>query len=299
MAITVRQLRYFQALERARHFGRAADSVSVSQPALSAQIRDLEAALGGPVIERKAPGLPLTPLGRAVLRRAESILAEMRALEAEARDAAGLSAGIRLGIIPTVAPYLVPPLLPLIRAEGGRMTVREAVTDTLLDELRQGEIDAAVLALPAGVPGLCEEPLFEDRFLLARPPADAAPRMPRHARPEQIDPESLLLLDEGHCLSDQALGACKLRRDGARIGLGAASLATLTRLVASGHGVTLIPEIAAETEGRGVRLSRFSRPEPGRLIGLVRLGRAGDAGWPAALLRCLREAGRRVPRPDI
>ena len=137
-------------------------------------------------------------------------------------------------MIPTVAPYLVPPLLPLIRAGGGRLSIREAVTDTLLIELRQGEIDAAVLALPAGVPGLIEEPLFEDRFLLARPPRALAPRMARPERPEQIDPDILLLLDEGHCLSDQALGACKLRRDGARIRLGAASLATLTRLVASG-----------------------------------------------------------------
>ncbi len=298
MNVTLRQLRYFQALARERHFGRAADSVAVTQPALSAQIREFEAALGGPVVERKAPGLPLTPLGRAALRRADSILAESRALEAEARNATGLAAGIRLGMIPTVAPYLVPPLLPLIRAGGGRLSIREAVTDTLLTELRQGEIDAAVLALPAGVPRLIEEPLFEDRFLLARPPRALAPRMARPERPEQIDPDILLLLDEGHCLSDQALGACKLRRDGARIRLGAASLATLTRLVASGHGVTLIPEIAADVEGRGVRLSRFTRPEPGRVIGLVRLGGAGAAGWPAMLAECLREAVGRVPRRE-
>jgi LysR family hydrogen peroxide-inducible transcriptional activator len=299
MAVSLRQLRYFQALARARHFGRAAEQVAVTQPALSAQIRQMEEMLGGTVVDRSLPGLPLTPLGRAVLPHAEAVLAEVRALEEAARDASGGGIELTIGIIPTVAPYLAPHLLPLIRAAGGNVTIREAVTDTLVSELRDGTIDAAVMAFPVPLDAAQAEPLFEDRFLLALPRTELAPDLAPVDRPEQVPPDRLLLLDEGHCLADQAVGACGLRRDGRSRRLGAASLVTLAHLVASGQGVTLLPEIAAATDGRGMRLSRFAAPEPGRTIGLVRAGQGRLPGWFAALADHVREAAARIPRPVL
>ena len=299
MNITLRQLRYFRALARERHFGRAAAVVAVSQPALSAQIRQMEEALGGPLLDRGLPGLPLTPLGRAVLLHAERVLAEMRGLEEAAREARGAGLEVTLGIIPTVAPYLAPHLLPLVRREGGSLTIREAVTETLLAELRDGSLDAALVALPVGG-GLEAAPLIEDRFLLALPPEGLASEIGPVARPEEVDPGRLMLLDEGHCLSDQALGACGLARETTgRRRLGAASLNTLTRLVASGQGVTLLPEMAAGTEGQGMRLSRFAAPEPGRTIGLVRAGRGAAPAWFTRLAALVREAAGMIPRPEV
>lgn len=299
MVLSLRQLRYFQALARERHFGRAATQVAVSQPALSAQIRQMEDALGGPLLDRALPGLPLTPLGRTVLPHAEAVLAGVRALEDAARDASGAGIEISLGIIPTVAPYLTPHLLPLIRSRGGSVALREAVTDTVLAELREGVIDAAILAFPVPLGSVEAVPLFEDRFLLALPPQALAPDLKPVSRPEQIPPDSLLLLDEGHCLSDQALGACGLRREARGRRFGAASLVTLTHLVASGQGVTLLPEIAAATDGRAMRLSRFSDPQPGRTIGLVRAGHAPEPGWFTTLARYIREAAALIPRPAL
>lgn len=288
MNITLRQLRYFQALAVERHFARAAERVAVSQPALSGQIAQLEEMLGGALLQRGQAGLPLTPLGRAVLARAESVLAEVRGIEALARSGTGLGAPLRLGLIPTVAPYLVPELLPLLRAEGAAISIREALTDTLLDELAGGRIDAAVAALPLGGGELETAALFRDPFLLARPPDEPGPP-PRRA--EDIPPERLLLLDEGHCLSEQALAACRLRPRGGAVSLGAASLGTLARLVASGQGVTLMPALAAPTEGRGLGLSRFAAPEPEREIVLAGLAGSAEAPWFTALAEMLRRAG--------
>lgn len=299
MSVTLRQLRYFRALTEERHFGRAAEAVAVSQPALSAQIRQLEAQLGGALVDRSRPGLPLTPLGRAVLAHVERVLAEVRALEEAARDARGAAIEVTLGIIPTVAPYLAPNLLPAIRAAGGNVTIREAITETLLAELRGGAVDAAIVALPVRSANLDVTPLFEDRFLLALPPETLAPELAPVARPEEVAPDRLLLLDEGHCLSDQALGACQLGREDGRRRLGAASLSTLTRLVASGQGVTLVPEMAAATEGGGMRLSRFAAPEPGRTIGLVRAGQGEAPVWFTRLAGIIREAAGMIPRPEL
>lgn len=298
MSVTLRQLRYFRALARERHFGRAAEAVSVSQPALSAQVRQLEDLLGGAMVERGLPGLPLTPLGRVVLPHAARVLAGVRGLEEAARDARGAAVELTLGIIPTVAPYLAPHLLPLIRARGGSLTIREAVTETLLADLRDGTIDAAVVALPVRGGAFEVAALIEDRFVLALPPAALAPDLGPVARPEEVAPERLMLLDEGHCLSEQALGACRLTRDtGQR--LGAASLSTLARLVASGQGVTLLPEMAAGVEGAGMRLSRFTVPEPGRTIGLVRPGHGEAPAWFTRLAGQIREAAGMIPRPDV
>lgn len=298
MKITLRQLRYFDALVRERHFGRAAERVAVSQPALSGQIRELEETLGGPLVDRSAPGLALTPLGREVAVRARDVLDRAAAIEHLGSGVGRAEIPVRLGIIPTVAPYLVPHLLPMVREAGSRIAVREALTARLIVSLRAGEIDAAVVALPTGARDLAEQPLFEDRFLLALPEGEGTDDLILPASPEEIDPERLLLLDEGHCLSEQALEFCRLRRSHTRLALGASSLTTISRLVASGQGITLMPEMAARVEGRGLRLERFAEPEPGRTIGLVALAGAAQSDWLAATAALLRTAHAAIPGHD-
>ncbi|MEM6661515.1 MAG: hydrogen peroxide-inducible genes activator [Pseudomonadota bacterium] len=285
MKITLRQLTYFDALARELHFGRAADAVGVTQPAMSTQIRDMEALLGGDLVDRAGARLVLTPLGRAVAARIGDVLDGVRGIESlGARGAVPL----RLGMIPTVAPYLVPGFLARMSSDQP-VEVSEALTAHLLDALRSGDLDGAVIALPSGTAGLVDRPLFADRFLLAVPEGPAANLSPLPLRPEEIDPERLLLLEDGHCLADQALSACQLRRDTVGRKLGAASLTTLSRMVASGQGITLIPEIAAGVEGNGLDLRRFADPQPSRTIGLVTRSGLAGADWVDAVVDALSE----------
>jgi LysR family hydrogen peroxide-inducible transcriptional activator len=299
MNITLRQLQYFIALSETRHFGRAAARAHISQPALSVQIAGLESALGARLIDRTGRGVILTPTGHAVLAHARKVMAELRALGDAARSERGLSGRLTLGVIPTVAPYLLPVALPLLRARNVTLDlrVREAQTDTLLEDLASGRLDAAVIALPSGRAGLEEAPLATDRFLLAGSEAQIAALAARDAplRPEDIAPGRLLLLDEGHCLADQALAVCGLDRAATRVDLGASSLATLAGLVAEGFGLTLLPEIARATESAaapGMRLIRFAAPEPARSLGLVRRAGADGGAWFGELVALLIEALR-------
>ena len=289
MKITLRQMMYFDALVHERHFGRAAARVAVTQPAMSAQIRDFEALMGGGLVDRSGSGFALTPLGRAVADKVSAALSAAQAVEAMGQNPSA-NAPIRLGLIPTVAPYLVPAFMALTEDQGLSVTVSEALTSRLLEQVRLGDLDAAVIALPAGQSGFCEVPLFEDRFLLAMPNQLLRPDWLPPSRPEEINPERLVLLDEGPCLADQALLACELRRDHLKLSLGATSLTTVSRLVASGQGITLIPELAAEVEGQGLNLSRFSEPEPGRTIGLVARTAAEAQDWFKTLAEVLRTA---------
>ncbi|QDL92902.1 LysR family transcriptional regulator [Paroceanicella profunda] len=284
MNITLRQLRYLMALMDEGHFGRAAEACSVSQPALSVQIRDLEANLGAKLVERHTREVRMTPMGREVARRARRILDEVAEIEQRARWDKGLAGQLALGLIPTVAPYLLPLALPRLRARNLRLDlgIREATTHHLLGELREGRLDAAVVALPAGEDDLVELPLFEDRFLLAASRARAEDLSAEHVRPEHIDPEQLLLLDEGHCLTDQALEVCSINRRSLRTDLRAASLSTLSRLVEGGFGMTLLPEISLWVEtaaAPNLAVLRFAAPEPSRTIGLVRRRLSVDDGW--------------------
>ena len=295
MKITLRQLLYFDALARERHFGRAANRVSVTQPALSAQIRELEALIGAPLVDRAPRGLALTPLGRAVAKRAKAVLDGASEIEAMGTTA---GAPLRIGLIPTVAPYLVPDFLALTRAHRLAMAISEGLTARLLDQVLAGDLDAAVIALPSADTNLADRALFEDRFLLAMPADEPGGDPIPPARPEEIDPARLLLLDEGHCLADQALAACNLRRESAAQALGATSLATVSRLVASGQGITLLPEIALAVEGRDVRLHRFAAPEPGRTIGLVTRRGSAEAGWVGQVAGLLSEA-RAIAEPRV
>ncbi|QYX55310.1 LysR family transcriptional regulator [Roseovarius sp. SCSIO 43702] len=298
MNVTLRQLAYFRALAEQRHFGRAAETVNISQPALSVQIREMEAQLGQPLVERRARDVVLTPFGRTVLRHAERIAAEMRALEEAARWHGGLAGRLRLGMIPTIAPYILPATLEALRSHDIALDVEieEGRTERLLGELQAGRLDAAVMAEPVGEEGMHAEPLFEDRFLLAGTAARLASLDADAAalRPETLATAQLLLLEDGHCLTDQALELCNRDRGQRRIDMGASSMATLSRLVAAGFGLTLMPEIAAPTERRaapGMTLRRFAAPEPGRRIVLVRRKGTDGGGWFSDLAALLSRVG--------
>jgi LysR family transcriptional regulator, hydrogen peroxide-inducible genes activator len=275
--ITLRQLRYLSALARHGHFGRAAEACSVTQPALSMQIRDLERELGVAVVERRPGEVMLTDVGREIARRGEDVLTASRDLVDFARHRSGLLQGrLTLGVIPSLAPYLLPRILPMLQTRFPelRLELRETQTRPLIDDIKSGTLDAALLALPVEESDIDSIALFEDLFLLAVPAGDPRPPTARIAIGE-IDQSRLILLEDGHCLRDQALALCA----GARgrnttapgAGFGASSLATVMQMVASGYGVTLIPQIAADVERRDERVKflRLKNPEPGRSIGLV------------------------------
>ena len=274
MRITLRQLRYLDALAAEGHFGRAAERVAVSQPALSAQIRELEEALGCPLVERAASGARLTPAGLEVVGRGRRILAEANDLEAFARAAADPATGsLRLGIIPSIGPYLLPKLLPTL-AEAFpalKVGIRETVTAGLVGELQNGALDLVIASLPLGDPSFVEVPVFTDSFLLATP-AVGPLSLGVFDRAADIPTEALLLLEDGHCLRDQTLASCGALDARRLTRAGVTSLATILQLVAAGQGITLLPELflaATPLDAGRVRLRRFSVPEPHRTIGLA------------------------------
>ncbi|ABD05320.1 transcriptional regulator, LysR family [Rhodopseudomonas palustris HaA2] len=278
--VTLRQLRYLSALARFGHFGRAAEACAVTQPALSMQIADLERTLGVKVVERRPGEVFLTEIGREIARRGEDLLTASRDLVDFARHRAQpLTGRLTLGVIPSLAPYLLPKLLPLLqqRYPELRLELRESQTRQLVTEVGSGALDAALLALPAGNRELDAITLFDDEFLLAVPADDPRPETATVAV-DEIDQSRLILLEDGHCLRDQALAFCATARNRAiAIGgtstttFGASSLTTVIQMVAGGYGVTLIPQIAAEIERRDTRVKflRLRRPQPGRTIGLA------------------------------
>ncbi|MCG6857873.1 MAG: hydrogen peroxide-inducible genes activator [Salaquimonas sp.] len=270
---SLKQLRYFDAVARHGHFGRAAEHCAVSQPALSMQIRDLEQELGLKLFERLARGIRLTPEGREVEKRVARILSDIRDLDDYAKQrGAPLSGPLNLGVIPSLAPYVLPPLLPLLQRRFGELdlSIRETQTQHLVDELIEGRLDLLLLALPVEHAEIETLALFEDCFLLAYPP-DRKIDKDVLATPELLKSDRLLLLEEGHCLRDQALALCELRQTDHINTFGASSLSTIVQMVANGMGMTLLPEIAVDLETRHQRvgLKRFAEPQPFRSIGLA------------------------------
>jgi LysR family hydrogen peroxide-inducible transcriptional activator len=291
--ISFRQLRYFEALAQSLHFGRAAELCAVTQPALSMQIQELEKEIGVILIERTRAGAKLTPEGEEIARRVASILASVRDLADYARHSASVLTGrLRLGVIPTVAPYVLPKLLPALRAEHPDLDLhlRETQTQYLIEDLVAGRLDALLLALPVEHPEIETQVLFEDTFVLALP---AARRLPpkAFATPEIFENDRLLLLEEGHCLRDQALSFCELKQVEHLNTFGTTSLSTIVQMVANGFGVTLLPRISLETETRrgNIQVLPFAPPEPHRTIGLA---------WRQSSPRKLdfRELGRIIQR---
>jgi LysR family hydrogen peroxide-inducible transcriptional activator len=271
--ITLRQLRYLEALAQHRHFGRAAEACAVTQPALSMQIRELERELEVDLVERRPGAVELTEIGLEVARRGERVLANARDLVDFARHRGRLlSGGLKLGIIPTLAPYVLPKVLPAIQARFAelRIELRETQTKVLVEELAGGGLDVVLLALPVADAEIETIRLFEDRFLLAVPASDPLPEKTRVSA-HQIDQQRLILLEEGHCLRDQALAYCAGARGETPLALGATSLTTVMQMVANGYGVTLAPEVSIDVEVRDerIKLLRFAPPEPGRTVGLA------------------------------
>lgn len=269
--LTLRQLRYFEALAQHGHFGRAAEACSVSQPALSLQIRDLEQSLGTELFERGPRQVRLTPFGEEFAPRVRDILRAVDELGDLARASRSwLSGRLRIGIIPTVAPYLLPAIVGRLNALHPALDihVRETLTAKLIRELAEGRLDAAILALPVSEPSFAEAPILAEEFLLVRSAEDAGKPVPSSERLKEM---RLLLLEEGHCFRDQALAFCDMASSLPREVLEGSSLSTLVQMVGAGIGVTFIPEMAApvETRSAAVSLARFAHPQPRRTIGMV------------------------------
>lgn len=278
--LTLRQFRYFEALARLGHFGRAADACAISQPALSMQIKEMEETLGTPLFERAARQVRLTSFGEEFAGRVREILRAVDELEDLARASqARLVGRLRLGVIPTVAPYLLPGLIGNLTRMNADLDihVRETVTPKLLTELHEGRLDTAIVALPVSEPAFTEVALCSEDFVLVRPRSEANLPVPT---PDLLREMRLLLLEEGHCFRDQALSFCER---GAPSGLGhptlprprevldGSSLGTLVQMVGAGIGVTLVPEMAVPVETRSapVSVAQFQDPAPMRTIGMV------------------------------
>lgn len=269
---TVRQMRYFEALAATLHFRKAAQLAHVSQPALSAQIAEMEALAGAPLFERSQRQVIMTELGKQLYPGIQTILRELHTLEEIAAQSRGLlQTRLRLGIIPTVAPYLVPVLIPLLRERhpSFRLQLRESVTAKLLDELHAGEIDAIVAALPIDDERLAQRKLFDDRFLIATSTNDQTV-LASPMTQDNVALDRLLLLEEGHCMRDQALAVCSLPSQRQLVKYGATSMTTLLQMVSHGMGLTLIPEIAVRAEARSnqMRIVPFDGEQPKREIAL-------------------------------
>ena len=269
--LTLKQLRYFDAVARAGHFRRAAAICSISQPAISVQIKEMEQTLGIALFERGARVVRLTAAGEDLIQRVRSILGAVEELSDVARASGGQAlARLRLGIIPTIAPYLLPAIMEALGAQHPNLDlhVRETLTPKLLNELSDGKIDAAILALPTSEPSLQETLLFDEDFVLVRPAQDEGKPVPNG---EALRKMRLLLLEEGHCFRDQALAFCNTSASVPRDGLDGSSLTTLVQMVSAGIGVTLIPQmaIAVETPAANVSVARFAEPRPSRQIGMI------------------------------
>ncbi len=278
MNLTLKQLRYFSALAETLHFGKAAKVCNVSQPALSMQIKDLEAHLGVTLVERGATRLLLTLEGQEIAKRARDILMSVQDLaELASHRRHPLAGRLRLGVIPSIGPYLLPKLLPDIHSAYPdlELSLRESQTQVLLDDLLDGRLDLLILALPVEPEDVDTMALFEDRFSIALPRGHGLAGRSAVTQ-EELAEEHLLLLEEGHCLRDQALAICKTPgTDEFR----ASSLATVVQMVANGYGVTILPALALATEvgdhdadardSRPIHMVPFADPAPFRTVGLA------------------------------
>ncbi len=295
-AITIRHLRYFDALAHHGHFGRAAEACAISQPALSQQVKELEEIVGAPLVERGSRHIRLTSLGEAFAERARSILRAVDELGdlARASSSRPMAGPLRIGIIPTVAPYLLPAIVKSMTAHYPDMDLRprEAMTQKLVEDLTEGRLDTAIVALPVSEPSLTEYPLFDEEFVLVRPLEDQKKPVPSAAMLREM---RLLLLEEGHCFRDQALSFCNMSSRPPRDLVEGSSLSTLVQMVGAGMGVTLIPEMAVpiETRSAPVAVSRLKSPRPSRTIGMVWRKTNPLSDRLAAMAENVKSSGRR------
>jgi LysR family hydrogen peroxide-inducible transcriptional activator len=272
--MNLRELGYLVALEEHRHFGRAAEACYVSQPTLSTQVRKLERELGVELVERNPRHVVLTDAGQQVVARARVMLAEADKIRGIALQAQDPEAGsLRMGLFPTLAPYLLPHVVPAMRKRFPKLELLlvEEKTEVVLQRLRDGQLDAGILALPVPDAGLRSEFLFTEDFVLAVPSTDPLAATTGPVDPTSLAGEQVLLLEEGHCLRDQALDVCSVAGAVERTGFRATSLETLRQMVASGVGLTLLPELSVEPPvppSTDVTLLRFTEPVPHRRIAM-------------------------------
>ena len=280
---TLRQLQYLKLLAEQGSFGKAAEAAHVTQPTLSAGIQELEKILGGAVVDRARSGIILTAVGEAALAKATTILNEAEDLVQSARNAGQpLTGRFRLGVIPTVAPFLLPKALPLLRSRFPklRLFLREDLTHRLIALLKTGQLDAALMALPYDMAGLAHAHVADDELLAALPAAHPMAGL-RAAPPSALETDDLILLEDGHCLRDHALAACRIkpaRSDGEAESFAATSLPTLVQMVGSGLGVTFLPAMAVAaglTESADVAVVPLEAEHPIREI--VVAWRAGSS----------------------
>jgi LysR family hydrogen peroxide-inducible transcriptional activator len=272
-AFTLRQLQYLVAIADTLSFRKAAEQCHVSQPSLSAQLAELESALGVRMFERDRRRVLLTSAGHDLLERARRILGEADSLrDAAMRVGDPLSASMRIGVIPTISPYLLPRISPVLRREFPRMKIHwvEEKTAVLITALNQGALDAVLLALEADIGKVEQTVIATDPFVLATPRNHSLGMKKAHASADELHNVGVLLLDDGHCFRDQVLAFCaksKVRE----LEFRATSLSTLAQMVASGSGVTLLPELSVATEGKraDLKIRKFLKPPPHRTIGLI------------------------------
>ncbi|MEZ5438432.1 MAG: DNA-binding transcriptional regulator OxyR [Lysobacteraceae bacterium] len=294
--MNLRDLRYLVALSEHRHFGRAAAACFVSQPTLSTQIKKLEEQLEVTLIERAPRRVMLTPVGRDIAERARRILGEVEQIKETARRATDPESGtIRLGIFPTLGPYLLPHVVPHIRKRFPRLELLlvEEKTEVILRRLREGQLDAGILALPLNDDQLHIEALFDEPFVLAVPESHPFAKR-KTLKTDELATESLLLLEDGHCLRDQALDVCQLAGAVEKPGFRATSLETLRQMVAANVGITLLPTLAIKPpipRLDAIHLLRFDGEAPHRQIAMVwrRSSAMGD------MLQALAEEFRTLP----
>lgn len=295
--MNLRDLRYLVALAEHRHFGRAAEACFVSQPTLSTQIKKLEDELGVALVERTPRKVLLTEVGREIAERAREVLNEIEQIRAIARRTRDPESGtVRLGIFPTLGPYLLPHVVPEVRARFPKLELLlvEEKTETVLRLLREGKLDAGVLALPIHEDSLHAEFLFEEPFLLAVP--ESHPLAHRHGlKLGDLADQSLLLLEDGHCLRDQALEVCHLAGASEKTGFRATSLETLRQMVAANVGITLLPTLAVKppiAPTDNVQLVEFRGHPPSRRIAMVWRKSSAMAGF----LKRLAEVFKALPK---
>ena len=313
--MNLRDLHYLVALAEHRHFGRAAEASFVSQPTLSTQIKKLEDELGVALVERTPRKVLLTETGREIARRARGVLSEIDEIKAIAQRTRDPESGsLRLGVFPTLGPYLLPHLVPLVRTRFPRLELLlvEEKTEQVIRMLREGALDAGVLALPLHEDSLQSEFLFEEPFVLAVPEDHPLAGKKQRLKLSDLEDENLLLLEDGHCMRDQALEVCQLAGAGEKAGFRATSLETLRQMVAANVGITLLPTLAikppvARTDN--VHLIEFAGHPPSRRLALVWRKSSSMTTFlkhfaevirslPPELLLPQVEAGRTAPSPN-
>ena len=304
---TIKQLRYLCAVVEHGHFGKAARACHVSQSTLSAGILELEEVLGASLLERNNRNLVLTGLGEAVVERARALLVDVEDLVALCQASAQPFTGsLRLGVIPTIAPFMLPGLLHALREAhpAFRPFIREDQSQPLIDALHRGELDILLLALPFPAEAVETMSLFRDPFLLASPPEDALAGK-ADLRTGDLRGRELLLLEDGHCLREHALEACKLRDSEVSLPYQATSLITVMQMVASGIGVTLLPEMAVRAgavPAADVAVTAFGDPGVSREIGLMwrrKTPRSNEFRLLGEFIGAYQESGANAGTPAV